>query len=385
MRRIIETVIFILILEGISLANQGSYQLPGDMKNGWKIFFEKGCIKCHSIWGEGGNIGPDITKSEAKYITQGGLVAAMWNHAPRMWKKMKEKGIQYNKLTKEEMSNIFALIYFLRSLDESGDPIKGEVVFNKKKCIICHSIRGKGGKVGPDLSKWGGYTNPLLWAGIMWNHAPKMEKEMANRGLKWPIFKGNEMVNLTAYIRSVAPVKERIFLSLGDPRNGRELFLKKRCDKCHSVGKEDKKIDLSKRSKFTRTLSQVAGLMWNHSPDMWRKMKKKGIGRPTLSAKDMVDIIAYLFSIRYFDEPGDKDNGKKLFSEKHCISCHRGKGRIAPDLTVLKGKISPVSMASAMWNHGPTMHEKMRDKGISWPEISPKEMVDIMEYINAGE
>ena len=36
---------------------KGEYLLPGDIKEGWKVFTLKKCSACHSIWGEGGKGG----------------------------------------------------------------------------------------------------------------------------------------------------------------------------------------------------------------------------------------------------------------------------------------------------------------------------------------
>lgn len=36
--------------------------------------------------------------------------------------------------------------------EEKGNPIRGETIFNKRSCSLCHSINGKGGEVGPDLT-----------------------------------------------------------------------------------------------------------------------------------------------------------------------------------------------------------------------------------------
>jgi hypothetical protein len=55
-----------------------------------------------------------------------------------------------------------------------------------------------------------------------------------------------------------------------------------------------------------------------------------------------------------------------------------------PNLSVLKGQISPISMAQTMWNHGPEMLEKMRKAKVSWQKIDGKEMIDLMEYLNRG-
>ncbi len=122
--------------------------------------------------------------------------------------------------------------------------------------------------------------------------------------------------------------------------------------------------------------------MWNHSHEMWKGMEAKGIDRPTLSPQEMADLIAYLFSTRYFDEPGDSAQGKVVFTKKQCNLCHT-KGK-TPDLTLLKGQISPVLMSQMMWNHGPEMLEKMRKAKVPWRKIDGKEMADLMEYLNRG-
>ena len=59
--------VFILLLGGILICSQlsgaekkGDYLLPGNVKEGWKIFAAKKCNLCHAIWGEGGKGGPDL-------------------------------------------------------------------------------------------------------------------------------------------------------------------------------------------------------------------------------------------------------------------------------------------------------------------------------------
>jgi len=130
--------------------------------------------------------------------------------------------------------------------------------------------------------------------------------------------------------------------------------------------------------------------MWNHFPEMFKEMEKKNIKTPELSAKDMANITAYLFSIRYFDPAGDRVAGKKLFQEKHCSLCHHirrdeeGK-KEGPTLTKLKGMVSPIYMATALWNHGPKMIGKMKEKNIKWQKITDKELINLMEYFNKGD
>jgi cytochrome c551/c552 len=188
------------------------------------------------------------------------------------------------------------------------------------------------------------------------------------------------MVDLIAYIRSVSPKAEKVYLAPGDPGSGERLFSAKGCVKCHNPGRS---LDLAKKRDFPRTLAQLTGLMWNHSYKMWKGMEEKGIKRPNISPQEMADLIAYLFSMRYFDEPGDSERGKEVFVQKRCNLCH-GKGAQMISLAGTKGMISPIFMAQAMWNHGPEMLEQMRKTKMSWQEITGKEMVDLMEYLNRG-
>jgi hypothetical protein len=82
------------------------------------------------------------------------------------------------------------------------------------------------------------------------------------------------MVDLIAYIRSFSSKMEKVYLSPGDSQNGRKLFVQKGCIQCHSP---QGKLDLSKKKDFPRTLAQLAGMMWNHSPKMWKGIEEKGI------------------------------------------------------------------------------------------------------------
>jgi mono/diheme cytochrome c family protein len=357
---------------------KGDYLLPGDMKEGWKVFTKKKCNTCHAIWGEGGKEGPDLGSLPESYVSQSQLAALMWNHWPEMWGKMVAKKIPLQKMDKQEMADLFAFLYFIRYMDEPGNPQNGKRLMETKHCGECHAVGKEGGK--GDLSRWGMYTNPILWAQMMWNHSPQMEQEMRKKGLSWVEFKGNEMVDLIVYIRSLSSKKEKVYLSPGDPPSGKKLFAQKGCARCHSPRGE---VDLSKKKDFPRTLAQLAGMMWNHSYQMWKGMEEKGIGRPTLSPQEMADLVAYLFSTQYFDEPGTPEEGKKVFVKKQCNLCH-AKGAPTPNLTALKGQISPILMAQTMWNHGPEMLEKMRKANVPWRKVDGKEMVDLMEYLNRG-
>lgn len=357
---------------------KGEYLFSGDIKEGWKIFTTKKCNACHAIWGEGGKEGPDLGTLPESYVSQSQLAALMWNHWPEMWGKMTAKKISIQKMDKKEMADLFAFLYFIRYMDEPGNPQNGKRVMETKHCSKCHPIVKEGSK--EDLSRWGMYVNPILWAQMMWNHTPQMEQEMKKKGLSWVEFKGNEMVDLIAYIRSLGSKMEKIYLSPGDLQMGKKLFIQKGCIQCHLPRGE---MDLSKKKDFPRTLAQLAGMMWNHSHKMLKGMQEKDLERPTISPQEMANLVAYLFSTQYFDEPGNPEEGKKMFIKKQCNVCH-SRGTKMPDLSGLRGKISPIFMAQTMWNHGPEMIEKMRKAKVPWRKIDGKEMADLMEYLNRG-
>ncbi len=362
--------------QAIGVEKGSGYLLPGDIKEGWKVFTTKRCVACHSIWGEGGKGGPDLGPLPKSYVSPAQLAALMWNHGPEMWRKMSAQKVPLQKITKKEMADLFAFLYFIRYMDEPGDPKKGKALMETKGCGKCHTV--KEGAKG-DLGRWGTYTNPILWAQMMWNHEPQMEQAMKKKGLPRVEFKENEMADLIAYVRSLSGTVEKIYLSPGDPRSGEKLFAHKGCIRCHIPSGE---LDLGRKKDFPRTLAQLAGMMWNHSREMWKGIEEKGFDRLLLSPQEMADLVAHLFSTRYFDEPGDATRGKAIFSKKQCHLCH-GKGK-KPDLSALKDRISPISMAQTMWNHGPEMLEKMRKVKASWQKIDGQEMVDLMEYLNKG-
>ncbi len=369
-------IVLLLVIAGLgTLAAQkkGEYPLPGDVKEGWRVFVQKKCNECHSIWGEGGKGGPDLGTLPQAYVSQAQLAALMWNHGPEMWGRMAAKKIQPEKLTTKEMSDLFAFLYFIRYMDEPGDVQKGKALM-ERACGKCH-VPGRS-----DLSRWAMYTNPIVWAQMMWNHSAQMEREMKAKGIRHFEFEGDEMVDLIAYIRSLNPGAEKIYLSPGDAKNGERVFTQKACIQCHVPKSEH---DLSEKKNFPRTLGQLAGMMWNHSEEMRKEMERRGISFPNLSSDEMADLVAYLFSTHYFDQPGNPEKGKAVFVKKHCASCHV-KGAKTGDLSQLKGQISPIFMAEAMWNHGPVMLERMRKAGIPWQKMDGKEMVDLMEYLNLG-
>jgi mono/diheme cytochrome c family protein len=359
--------------------------VPGDPKAGIQVFFDKGCVRCHAILGEGGRSAPDLGRAPTGHLSAAELVAAMWNHAPAMWRKMRVEHATPPKFTPVEMSNLFAFIYSVRSLDEPGDAARGRKLLEEKKCLVCHAVAGQGAAGAPDLRKWASYRNPVSWVQAMWNHGATMQALMASRGLAWPEFHGNDMADMIAAFRTLAAnPPARAQLHQANAENGRRAFLGKRCDACHSIrgGGSGRGPDLSARA-LPRTLGQFAGTMWNHAPAMWKTMKAQGLAAPQFSNQEMADLIAYLFTERYFEGASSAERGRLLFAGKGCGGCH-GAGTAAPDLAKLRGAASPTGIATALWNHGPLMLDSLERRQLAWPRFAAGEIVDLMDYLSRG-
>jgi mono/diheme cytochrome c family protein len=346
-------------------------------------FFDKGCARCHAVLGEGGRTAPDLARAPSAHLSAAELVAAMWNHAPAMWQKMQVQHVAPPTFTEAEMTNLFAFVYSVRTLDEPGDAERGRKLLSEKGCLACHAIAGQGGGAGPDLRRWASYRNPVSWIQAMWNHAQPMQALMAQRGLSWPQFAGSDMADLMAFIRTVAPAtRERVYLRQADATAGRRLFREKGCGSCHAIrGVGGAPAPDLGASPLPRTLGQMAGSMWNHAPAMWASMRAQHLPRPQFSNQEMADLIAYLFAERYFERTGNAERGRRRFEEKGCAGCHRP-GGVGQDLTAWRGGGSPIPVAAALWNHGPLMLQKMRERQVPWPRFRPGEISDLLEFLS---
>ena len=111
------------------------------------------------------------------------------------------------------------------------------------------------------------------------------------------------------------------------------------------------------------------------------------IPKPSLSADEVTSLIAFLFTLQYYDQPGDAKAGEQAFVAKGCVQCHEvgGQGgRRGPSLDFLKHANSPVLVAVALWNHGPEMAKAVETRGITRPTFTGKELGDIVAFIGAA-
>ena len=354
---------------------------PQDPIAGAQVFRVKGCAACHAAT----RAGPP-TASDLRHTTSprslSDVASAMWNHRPHV----QQFRVRDARLDARETGNLLA---FLFTLDywgadgPDGDARAGRRLFIEKQCVVCHQVAGIGGVVGPRLDSFRQYHSPILLAAIMWNHGPQMAEEMQARGIERPLFRGTELRDLIAYLKSesVAADPGPLHLLRGDAERGRRIFADKHCMECHSGG--GRGPSLIGRGTG-RDLTEFATAMWNKTPAMMTMMKRRAIRTPPLRGDEMADLVAYLDSVGYFASSGDAKKGQKLAGDKGCGVCHSvsGLGTPAGNEPLRRGPVvAAATVISFAWNHSLIIEEAAGQAMAAWRPLGADEMADLMAFV----
>jgi mono/diheme cytochrome c family protein len=349
---------------------QAAVEIAGDSARGEKLFTTEQCIQCHSINGKGGLVGPDLGRIIDRGFSPAGLAGLMWNHAPAMWEAMEKRGVQRASLSPESAADLFAYFYSVRFFDKPGDAGRGRAIFTSRKCGDCHGIAEPKEPGAPPVTSWESLGHPIVLARQMWNHSAKMGDALAKRKIKWQQLTTQDLSDVLVYLRNLPDTKQmQSRFDLEPAPGGKEVFEAKGCAKCHTGARA-----LENRL-HNQTLTDIAVDMWNHAPKMAKPT-------PELSPDEMRRLVSYLWVQQFFRSGGSAAKGQKLFTDKHCSSCHGVAGTGAPNLKEQAGNFSAVSMISALWRHGPRMLNTMQQKKIAWPRWDGNQMADMIAFLN---
>jgi len=173
----------------------------------------------------------------------------------------------------------------------------------------------------------------------------------------------------------------------GNPLEGSQLFTEKGCLRCHAingvggVGGPDLGQGILKRS-----LLDIAGVMWNHSPGMAHVIEERHAARPVFKAPEMASLLSFLYYIGSLDALGDAAAGERLFREKRCRTCHSlgGQGgKHGPALDGYSKYASPIYLSVGLWNRGKAMAGVMEALGGSRPTFDKNNIPDLFAYIRS--
>jgi mono/diheme cytochrome c family protein len=268
---------------------------PGDPKAGEQLFVGKNCVQCHEVGGKGGRRGPslDFLKRSNSPVL---VAAALWNHGPEMAEALESRGTPRPTFTGRELADIVA--YIGAAARDGGEPVhvvpgvpeRGEQIFKAKRCVECHAVGGKGGRVGPELGKRH-HVSLTEFAALMWNHGPAMWARMQERGVQVPRLRGQEMADLVAYL-----YVSHYFDQEASPARGREVLQEKGCLTCHAARGQGGKTaaDLG-TYRAARSASALVAALWNH-PRYIEKLRQE-VPWPLLSGQELADVSAFLGSL----------------------------------------------------------------------------------------
>src|SRR3989338_1428939 len=149
---------------------------------------------------------------------------------------------------------------------------------------------------------------------------------------------------------SQAALAPSLFRPTHGPLAGSRVFGTKGCVKCHAVNGVGGKVgpDLG-RVPRPRSFYELGAAMWNHLPKMAERMRELGIARPQLNPRETGDLIGFLYTLDYFDPPGNVEAGRRHFTEKKCVVCHQAGGTggvVGPNLNFLQQFGSPILIAA---------------------------------------
>jgi cytochrome c oxidase cbb3-type subunit 3 len=119
------------------------------------VLFRQECVFCHGVGARGGMRGPDLTTGS---WTHGGADGDLFRTIT--------EGVPGTSMPPHRLpsSEIWQIVTYLRTVQQPpapaiGDPARGEALFfdsgGTARCASCHMVRGRGGRLGPELSTVG--------------------------------------------------------------------------------------------------------------------------------------------------------------------------------------------------------------------------------------
>ena len=93
----------------------------GNRQRGQRLVESNGCLRCHSIFGKGGELAPDLARSNV-VSTQAGQLSAMWNDGRQMENVARLQGIELPTLTGQQLADITRFLAGLGAGAPVGPP-----------------------------------------------------------------------------------------------------------------------------------------------------------------------------------------------------------------------------------------------------------------------
>ena len=338
---------------------------------GQTMFFEYGCRGCHKVDGRARTVtGPPLDEM-SKRVKSDWLYR--WLMGPKdYWPQTKMPDAKF---TSQEAADVSAFLLQGPGPEGqaiSGDAGPGKTTLLESRCTTCHTIEGKGGKTGPELSKVASKAYPeRLFKVVKDPHALWSDSKMpifgfADKDINDIVtFMSQEYMDLDLNENEAA--RQAQLVASGSKERGKELAVKQGCVGCHSKIEGVKEIgelgpDMSTFGVVHISLLDFGDIKvpfkertvpnWIYNKIKSPRLFKEGLKMPDyyFSAEEATAITTYTLSLKGKEVPasytlplGERPSDYapqgafgKIVDKYRCLVCHKinGKGgEVANDLS----------------------------------------------------
>lgn len=227
------------------------------------ILYRQECMYCHGPAARGGSRGPDLTSGNWVHGGSDGEIFSTIS-----------TGVDGTSMAPHRFKDdeIWQLLSYLRSLQQAPTPAAGNAAHGRElfngdaNCSLCHMVAGRGGRLGPDLTRIGA-ARPLPY---LVDSIRDPDKSLTRHGYQSTSLNDEPYDTVTVVTRAGKIV-------IGTPVN-EDTFTIQIMDASETVHSFDKKSLKSLKHE--------------------RKSLMPAYNQDTLSDKDLQDIVAYLQSLR---------------------------------------------------------------------------------------
>jgi cytochrome c oxidase cbb3-type subunit 3 len=246
--------------------------LAGDPKaaKAGEYEFRINCALCHGLGARGGGRGPDLTRAQKKHThSDAEMFQVISNGIPGTAMPANGTNGQGVGMTDEE---IWQIIAYIRSIEMKspakplGNAAHGkELFYGDANCSLCHTVAGKGGRLGPELTSVGGSRTRESIIDSVRN---------PSRRLAW---------GLTEATKEFPQEYESITVITGDGKEIKGVALNEDSFSLQMMDSSEN-IFLLEKDKLRSFQKNRESMMPKYNADV-------------LSDKDLEDIVAYLDSV----------------------------------------------------------------------------------------
>lgn len=268
----------------------------GDVKRGERLFQQRKCNECHDLGpASGKDAPPRLTISDAEDPLS--WTQALWNHSPSMQARLQGKGLSWPKFQASDVRDLFSYVRDVRNrggdppFEVKGDPDRGWMLFQEKRCISCHAVPSGADGLGPRFGP--GHQLPPTFSefgAALLNHLPSMESAMQAQQVSFPQFENHDVADLAVFLYSLHYLEPT-----GSLQIGRSVFAWRGCTRCHGDNAQGTKSGPALRGRGNvYTAVRLASALWGHGGRMYESAQKHEQPWPALQDSDIGHLLTFL-------------------------------------------------------------------------------------------